>query len=176
MLDSRNFRIALVSLILVFATIQPTLADTTNHENKHNTNAMQQDKADTNFGHPGDPAKADRTIAVTAMDMSYKPTSIAVTRGETVRFVVTNKGKLRHEFVLGPKAEQIEHDKEMRDMSQAQMAQDMKNDRNGIAIEPGQTKTITWTFTTDLDHMQYACHIPGHYQAGMFGTIHIRHR
>ncbi|HET7134796.1 MAG TPA: hypothetical protein VFJ25_02675, partial [Casimicrobiaceae bacterium] len=41
------------------------------------------------FGHPGNPAKASRTIDVAMSDdMRFTPANFAVKRGETIRFVV----------------------------------------------------------------------------------------
>src|SRR5437762_316461 len=58
--------------------------------------------AELAFGRVGDPAKAQRTITIDMADtMRFSPADITVTQGETVRFVVANKGKLLHEMVLG---------------------------------------------------------------------------
>jgi uncharacterized cupredoxin-like copper-binding protein len=54
------------------------------------------------FGKPGDPAKVSHTIAVDMTDaMRFIPASITVKKGETIRFVVKNSGRLKHEMVLG---------------------------------------------------------------------------
>ena len=42
---------------------------------------------------------------------------------------------------------------------------------NAIHVAPGETKEITWRFG-DAD-LEYACHEPGHYDAGMRGQITI---
>lgn len=50
-------------------------------------------------GQTADASRASRTVRVTARDaMRFEPAAITVERGETVRFVVTNAGKLAHEF------------------------------------------------------------------------------
>jgi uncharacterized cupredoxin-like copper-binding protein len=54
------------------------------------------------IGQPGDPKKVSRVIQVTMNDqMRFSPASIAVRQGETIRFLVRNNGKLKHELVLG---------------------------------------------------------------------------
>ena len=54
------------------------------------------------FGVEGDPKKATRTIAMSMDDsMHYSQSEIRVKQGETVTFVVSNKGKLLHELVIG---------------------------------------------------------------------------
>ncbi len=42
-------------------------------------------------------------------DMRFTPERIQVRQGETIRFVVRNKGKMLHEMVLGTKASLDEH-------------------------------------------------------------------
>ena len=65
---------------------------------------------DDAIGVPGKAAKVTRTIAVDMTDnMRFTPERIAVSRGETRRFKVTNSGKLKHELVLGTKKDLEEH-------------------------------------------------------------------
>ncbi|HEY0337092.1 MAG TPA: plastocyanin, partial [Burkholderiales bacterium] len=54
------------------------------------------------FGREGDSRRVKRVIRVDMSDaMRFFPDQIKVKRGETVRFVVRNSGKLPHEMVLG---------------------------------------------------------------------------
>jgi len=116
------------------------------------------------FGEPG--RTADRTIAITAIDSRFKPDNVVVRKGETIRFVVTNRGKLAHEFVIGDAAFEAQHRREMIQMP------DMKMDEaNELSLQPGQTKTLTWRFTR-AGELQFACDLPGH--AGMVGHLHVR--
>ena len=109
-------------------------------------------------------------IHIRALDtLRFDPARVVVSRGETVKFVVTNVGKLAHEFVIGDAAEQAAHEKEM----QAMPGKSMKHDVNGISLPPGQTRTLVWTFTRD-GTVEYACHIPGHFAAGMVGKIIVK--
>ncbi len=62
------------------------------------------------FGREGDPKKVTHIIPVDMSDaMRYSPMEITVKRGDTVRFVVKNSGKVMHEMVLGTMAELKEH-------------------------------------------------------------------
>lgn len=139
------------------------------------------------FGHPGQARQVDRVIPVKAGDIFFDPKSVTVRAGETVKFVVTNTGKLVHEFVLGDQAEQAEHEREMRAMASMPMQgmdmgnghgmpmsgmQGMHHDPNGIRIEPGQTVSLIWTFTRP-GRVEYGCHEPGHFAAGMVGKITV---
>jgi uncharacterized cupredoxin-like copper-binding protein len=51
-------------------------------------------------GEPGDPRKPARTIEIAMSEMAYEPSSIAVKRGEQIRFVLRNAGSEDHEFLL----------------------------------------------------------------------------
>lgn len=111
---------------------------------------------------------ADRTIQVTADDqLRFEPASLSVKQGETVAFTVTNSGKLAHEYVLGDQAFQDRHHEEM-----AGQTMPMHDDADGIGLPVGATKTLTYTF----EHpgtLYFACHVTGHYEAGMKGTITV---
>jgi uncharacterized cupredoxin-like copper-binding protein len=145
------------------------------------------------FGHPADAAKATRTIEVTLGDMYFEPTSLNVKRGETVRFVLVNKGQLLHEFNLGDAAMHAAHQQEMLKMAASGMLtptgmkHDMTgmdhgmahgdgamkhDDPNSMLVEPGKAAELTWTFA-DATGLEFACNIPGHYQAGMVGKVAI---
>lgn len=120
-------------------------------------------------GGPADAAEADRTIEVTTLDtMAYDPSAITVESEETVTFTVTNTGEAVHEFTLGDQAMQEEHAEEMGDMD-AGMAHD---EPNSLSLQPGETKELTWRFG-ETGTVIYACHEPGHYQAGMRGEISV---
>jgi uncharacterized cupredoxin-like copper-binding protein len=100
--------------------------------------------------------------------MAFEPESISVEPGEVVTFEVTNTGEAVHEFFLGDKAMQLEHADEM-----AAMGHDMAHDEPySIRLDPGQTKQLTWRFA-DSDEVEFACHEPGHYGAGMYGRITV---
>lgn len=119
------------------------------------------------FGHPGTAARVDRIIRITATEFGYLPAVIRVRTGETVEFVVTNKGVFDHEFFLGTVAAQHAHEKEMAAHPDTKM-----DDPNGVSIPPGASATLIWTFTKPMT-IQYACHVPGHYAAGMYGVLTI---
>jgi uncharacterized cupredoxin-like copper-binding protein len=44
------------------------------------------------------------------------------------------------------------------------------NDPNSILVNPGETRELTWTFSGDAE-LEFACNMPGHYQAGMVGEF-----
>ncbi|MEX1208236.1 MAG: plastocyanin/azurin family copper-binding protein [Acidimicrobiia bacterium] len=122
------------------------------------------------WGMPGDPADADRVVEIVASDaFRFDPDTVEVSAGETVTFRVTNAGAIRHEFVVGTQADQDHHEAEMTDMGGMEMA----DEANGFALEPGETKELTLTFT-EAGSLQFACHETGHYAAGMIGDLTVQ--
>ena len=118
------------------------------------------------FGIEGDPQKAHRTIAVSMDDsMHYSHAEIRVKRGDTVTFVVSNKGKLLHELVIGSEDDLKKHAELMRKNP------GMEHDEPYMAhVKPGGTERITWKFTKPGTFM-YGCLVAGHFEAGMKGTV-----
>lgn len=141
------------------------------------------------FGHPAPAAKATRTVEVVLGDMYFEPRNLTVKAGETVRFVVINKGQVAHEFNLGDAAMHARHQKEMlamASMDHASMGHGGMNhggmdhgaggmqhdDPNMVMVEPGKQGELTWTFSQSAP-VEFACNVPGHYQAGMVGKLTI---
>ncbi len=126
-------------------------------------------------GHPGDAAKATRTIEVTASDNEFSLKSLQVKDGETVRFVVRNDGLDPHEFLIGTAHEHAEHIQEMKEMIEAQKrgqshSMNMEAHKNGVTVQPGQSASFVWTFARTAN-LEFACDVPGHYKDGMHGPI-----
>lgn len=118
------------------------------------------------FGSAGDPDETDRTVAVATLDsLEFDPEELEVEVGDTVTFEVTNEGSTDHEFVIGDAAYQRAHGPAMEGMEH--------DDGNGVFLEPGADGTVTWTFT-EPGEVLYACHVNGHYEAGMVGRIDVR--
>jgi uncharacterized cupredoxin-like copper-binding protein len=114
-------------------------------------------------------AEADRTIDVSMLDtMAYEPETISVDAGETITFQVTNEGTMVHEFMIGDEAMQQIHEDEMK-----QMGAKVHSHPNSVMLDAGADGEITWTFP-DAATVLYGCHLPGHYAAGMVGTIEVR--
>lgn len=122
----------------------------------------------TAFGVAADPAAADRTIRVEMRDtMRFVPDVVTVRQGQVVRFVAENEGQLLHELVLGTKPELREHAALM------QKFPGMEHDEPYMVhVKPGATGEIGWKFTR-AGTFYFACLIPGHYEAGMVGTVEV---
>lgn len=122
----------------------------------------------------GAPAEgdADRTITVTMREtedgaMVFEPTQLDFKAGETVRIVVTNEGELDHEFVMDSPDKNVEHKALMERFPEME-----HDDPNAVRLEPGSTGEILWTFSNE-GRFEFACLIPGHYDAGMHGPITV---
>ena len=120
-------------------------------------------------GAPGNPAKVNRVVQIRLLDtMRIEPAQIEVASGQTVKFVVTNAGRVRHEFGIGTHDEQAAH-------AEMMLADpDMKHEDGSIVtVEPGQTKELVWRFGKP-GRYEAACQVPGHYTAGMMSTIVVK--
>ncbi len=134
------------------------------HDTKPGTPA-QAGHAST-LGHPGDPKKIGRTVYILMNDaMRFSPASVAVKPNETIRFVLKNEGKLKHEMVLGTIEELKEHAALMRKFPEMEHA-----DPNQASVEPGKTGELIWQFTK-AGRFDFACLQAGHYEAGMKGKV-----
>jgi uncharacterized cupredoxin-like copper-binding protein len=143
-----------------------------------------------NIGEPGKASEATRTITVEMYDNYYEPENLAVKAGETVRLVIENKGALVHEFSIATADMHEASQKNMQMLAEhgvingdridhGMMEMDMgdghsmkHDDPNSVLMEPGESREIVWTFSEASD-LEFACNVPGHYQAGMVGGIDV---
>lgn len=161
-----------VSLAIGFAVpgVPVAYAHTGESHKKHDPAAMAStgSTAEHAFGKQGDPKKAVRTIAIDMNDnMRFGPAGVVVRENETVRFVVTNKGKLMHEMVIGTLGELKAHGEMMKKHA------GMQHDAPYMAhVGPGKKESLVWQFTR-AGEFYYACLVPGHFEAGMIGKITV---
>jgi uncharacterized cupredoxin-like copper-binding protein len=153
-----------IAVILVSATGAPA-HDDKNHVKKEE---WQADGHAAALGKPGDPGKVTRSIEMEMNDeMRFMPDSIRVKQGETIRFIVRNTGKANHEMVLGTIRELKEHAEMMRKFPEMKHA-----DPNQVSVEPGMTGELIWQFTK-AGTFDFACLVPGHFEAGMVGKVQV---
>ena len=112
--------------------------------------------------------QVDRELIIRMHDnMRFTPDHFEVAEGETLKLVIKNEGKMLHELVLGTAAELKEH--------AALMAKfpGMEHDEPYMAhVAAGQTQTLIWTFNR-AGRFDFACLLPGHFQAGMVGGLEV---
>jgi uncharacterized cupredoxin-like copper-binding protein len=141
-------------------------------------------------GKPGPTRATGAPVRVVMNDhFRYRPSAIMVRAGRRVTFAVTNAGKLPHEFILGDRATQLEHEHQMRQAaataggpthlhshgpthlhSHGPTGPTGHATAGALTVPPGQTRRLTWTFH-DPGIVLYGCHVLGHWAAGMRGTI-----
>lgn len=123
----------------------------------------------TAFGQEGNPKKVSRTVQVDMADsMRFTPAELRVRKGETIRFVVHNRGQALHEMVLGTPAAIAEHAELMKKFPEMEHA-----DANMAHVKPGKTGEIVWQFTR-AGEFRFACLQPGHFEAGMVGRVIVK--
>ena len=144
------------------------------------------------FGAPGKMDDGGRTIEIIMGDNYFEPETIRVQAGETIRFVVRNNGDFLHEYNIGTADMHAEHREEMMTMMEhgmltptgldlegmkmghgsTDMTANVHDDPNSVLVDPGQTEELAWTFTKATE-LEFACNVPGHYEAGMVGTLSV---
>jgi uncharacterized cupredoxin-like copper-binding protein len=95
-----------------------------------------------------------------AMDdtLKFMPATVTVAKGETIRFLLTNTGTVTHEFAVGPK-DKVDAD-----------------EVDGVIVKEAdeilahKIKVVDYTFDGPGPY-GFACHEPGHFEAGMKGDI-----
>lgn len=114
------------------------------------------------------PSPAPTRLEITLTDtLRIEPATMTVPAGVPVTFVVTNTGVIDHEFYLGDEQAQTEHEQEMQSMGGM-----MHDEPEGIALDPGETKELTFTFASPGGTLA-GCHVAGHYPGGMRAAITV---
>jgi uncharacterized cupredoxin-like copper-binding protein len=156
----------LAALLAVPLTMATPLALA--HGDKTHAPAAEAAVEQTAWGISGKPAQVSRTITLDMTDaMRFTPDNITVQEGDTLRFVVRNKGRMLHEMVIGTPSELANH--------AAMMARfpNMEHDEAYMVhVDPGKSDEIVWHFNR-AGRFEFACLIAGHYEAGMRGTITV---
>ena len=160
-------RLSIVAAIGVLSAIglSPTVASSEPTGHRHEMEIFSA-------GEPGDPEKPSRVIKVTMQEsdgkMLFVPDHVEVRKGEQIKFELYNSGELDHEFVLATTQENQKHAEAMK------MNPEMEHDDpNATRIAPKKMDEIVWNFTK-LGEFEFACLIPGHRDAGMFGTVSVK--
>ncbi len=124
----------------------------------------------TDFGETGNPETVSKTVTLIMSDeMTFTPNAFTVKAGETIKFVVKNGGEELHEMVIGRTEDLKKHAKMMVQFPE------MEHEEPYMAhVDPGKDGEIVWKFSK-TGSFEFGCLIPGHYDAGMRGTIVVEH-
>ena len=158
-------RIGLIALLVALAA-PPVHA---HGSSQHGSSPSPHDASsvvDTPFGRAGDPLKATRTIEIAMTDdMRFTPPMLTIRRGETVRLRVANEGQVLHELVLGTPDMLQRHAEAMRRFPGME-----HEEAHMTHVQPGARGEIVWQFS-QAGRFQFACLLPGHFEAGMSGRV-----
>ena len=142
------------------------------------------------IGMKGNKESVDRTIKVSMYDNYYQPNKFEIKKGETIKFIVQNKGELVHEFNIATKKMHLKHQPEMLMMVENEIILADKIDKkkmmemskknpsmahkhsNSVLLSPGESAELIWKFNNSVD-LEAACNVPGHYEVGMVAKIDI---
>ena len=108
-------------------------------------------------------------VTVTLTDFKIDSSLTAFSVGVPYHFVVTNKGAVAHEFAIMPPAQGAQG-------SETQLPSGALAGIKGQDLAAGATKTLDYTFTqpAPASGLEFACHLPGHYEAGMHVAITVK--
>ena len=140
------------------------------------------------IGMQGNKESIDRTINVSMYDNYYQPNKFKIKKGETIKFIVQNKGELVHEFNIATKKMHLKHQPEMLMMVENEILLADKIDKkkmiemskknpsmahkhsNSVLLAPGESAELIWKFNNTAI-IEAACNVPGHYEVGMVAKI-----
>jgi uncharacterized cupredoxin-like copper-binding protein len=109
----------------------------------------------------GTPARPRMVVLRMTDNLEFVPSEVSVTPGETILFVLANIGPNQtHEFQIGPA------DRVALDQVDGQIVVEVDK------IEPLHIDYVTYTFGS-IGPYAFACHEPGHYEAGMKGIVDL---
>ena len=156
--------IALISSLSL--GIMGTVLAAGSHDHSHGHEEF--DPVDNEFGSYEPKMDVTRTIKIKMSDdMRFTPSNIVVKQGEVIKFVHKNKGNLMHEFVLGTPESLDEHAEMMKKFPNMEHSEPYM-----LHVAPGKKGQIIWKFDKP-GMVSFGCLIPGHYDAGMKGTITV---
>lgn len=154
---AQNLLVAVLLVVASFNIAAQTMSHRHEAKDSHGTEAI---------GRPGVEGHINRTVKVNMTDdMRFSPDKLQVKAGDTIRFVVSNSGKIRHELVFGTEMQLKAHYAAMLKNPEMRHADD-----NQISLEPGKNGELIWQFTQS-GTVNFACLQPGHYDAGMKGSV-----
>ena len=133
--------------------------------------ALEVTTTSTTAPKPSDPD----AIEVKMGEFFFAPRGLSVPVGVPVTFLVTNPGVIDHELVIGDAHAQDEAEAAMR--STSGHAGHSTTNHHGDAVpsiylRPGESGKLTVTLSKKGE-LLIGCHVPGHWAAGMKGTLTV---
>jgi uncharacterized cupredoxin-like copper-binding protein len=113
----------------------------------------------------GEAVTSKPLVAVQVDEFSVFPGTQGAPRGK-VRFVVTNIGTVKHEFVV------LRTAKPAGNLLKGNEADESGNVGEIGGVPPGQARTLNLTLKPG--HYSLICNLPGHYKTGQFADFYVR--
>ena len=138
------------------------------HTELHGEEEPEHEQVVTDFGGFHSALVPTRTIEVKMYDsMKFEPSVIDVKANETIKFLVFNSGELDHEFMFGTQEVVTAHAELMKTHPNIP-----HEDPFMIHLKSNEVGYLVWQFSSP-GTFPFACLIPGHYDAGMKGSIGV---
>ena len=105
---------------------------------------------------------ASTNLKINMTDFKYDPMDASIPAGKEITLNIKNDGAVLHEYVimnLGQTA------------GEKFGAEDEGNIYWEVEVDPGQSKTVTFTAPPDAGTYEIVCGTEGHLEAGMKGTL-----
>jgi len=115
---------------------------------------------------PIDVVEGAQVVEVETTEFRIAADPAAVQAGKPVAFVVRNLGELTHEVVVQPAGAMDEPFEQEDDDAESQRASEVED------VEPGTVRELVWTFD-EPGKIDLACHVTGHYEAGMVADLEV---
>ena len=112
----------------------------------------------------GGGSDASTTIDVSMAEFTFEPGDFVVPAGQEITLHATNNGAVEHEFVIMKYGQTIGED--FGD-------EDEENIYWEVEIPAGESDTVTFTAPSEPGEYQVICGIPGHFIAGMVGSLTV---
>ncbi len=107
---------------------------------------------------------ATRTVELTIRHSRFLPADVSVQPGDRVRFVVRNLDPIAHELIVGDEEVQRRHEDGTEPHHGAVPGE--------VSVPAGATRSTTYEFN-DPGVVPFGCHLPGHWDFGMRGSVRV---
>lgn len=106
----------------------------------------------------------DVTVRIDVTNSRFTPGALTVVAGTRVRFLLDNADPIHHELITGGPAVHARHARGTEAEHPAIPGE--------VSVGPNGLAMTTFTFD-EVGTFEFACHLPGHYEYGMHGTIEV---
>ncbi len=104
-------------------------------------------------------------LKVELTDFHFVPDKFVVPAGQEITLNLKNSGAVVHEYVIMKSGQTVGDDFG---------PEDEENIYWEVEVDPGASKTVTFTAPADSGEYQLVCGTEGHFKAGMVGTLTVK--